>query len=157
MRSMYMPRYPEPRRGNDKSCLELPHLFREIYSILLGMKEGRTQNFETASKRRIMPLFNLFYEMYELPHNNFKVRNTTEPVCRHPSSPILGKKVSVRNLPGINVIEKWCSVQVFTWKCCTSWAASRVQFSLYNMFRSSVMDHSRSTVLQENEMSKVKN
>lgn len=36
----------------------------------------------------------------------------------------------------------------FTWNCCTSWAASRVQFSLYNMLRSSVIDHKRSTVLK---------
>lgn len=34
-----------------------------------------------------------------------------------------------------------------TWKCCTSWAASRVQFSLYKIFKSSVIDHNRSTVL----------
>lgn len=36
----------------------------------------------------------------------------------------------------------------FTWNCWTSCAAKRVQFSLYNIFRSSVMDHRRSTVLK---------
>lgn len=35
-----------------------------------------------------------------------------------------------------------------TWNSCTSCAANRVQFSLYRIFKSSVIDQSRSTVLQ---------
>ena len=41
-----------------------------------------------------------------------------------------------------------CESEKLTWKCCTSWAAKRVQFSLYKIFKSSVIDHKRSTVLK---------
>lgn len=38
----------------------------------------------------------------------------------------------------------------FTWNCFTSWAARRVQLSLYKTFKSSVIDQSWFTVLQWN-------
>lgn len=60
--------------------------------------------------------------------------------------------------------KKWCVSHSFsqvcenvklmiflTWNCWTSCAAKRVQFSLYKMFRSSVIDHNRSTVLYKQE------